>query len=555
MKKRLLYISPHLSTGGLPQYLYKQILHFKNDYEIQVVEISDLGGDAFVVQKNKIKSIVPIHTLGSDKSGILKVIQNFNPHIIHFQEIPEFNLSNDILDKIFDNSRDYYIITSTHGSYTDPTQIKYHPDRYVLVSEWSRRKFEVTGVDTHIWEYPIEDYVFDKSEARKKLGFEDGWKHVLNVGLFAPGKNQKEIFQIAEKMKDYKIKFHFVGNQAMNFENYWKPLMETKPDNCIVWGERNDVDIFYQAADLFYFSSTLELNPLSIKEALSYKLPSFFRKLETYLDTYDNNKLVTYIDDNTEYTQKSLLDVLKLNNLNKDDDVLSIILTYPDDEYRKKLLRECVKSIPTETLISTHYQIDNDIFNIVDWVLYDKENPLLYKENFKKYDIVYKYWRTDEYGNRMEKDFDYEHSYTVYTLLRNALSYAKSIGKKYIHVINYDYLIPKNVLDSHREYFNDGYDVIFYKYDKTSYNLPAYCTGFFSGEVNTLLSFFSKCNTIDEFYKLFGNYTVLENRVHKYYNEGDFKIKELLFDDLESAAEVNREGVLEFSKMWDNKNV
>mgnify|MGYP000321136362 CR=1 FL=1 len=54
-KQRLLYVAPHLSTGGLPQYLLKQIEHFKNDFEIEVVELNNVGGDAFVVQKNKIK--------------------------------------------------------------------------------------------------------------------------------------------------------------------------------------------------------------------------------------------------------------------------------------------------------------------------------------------------------------------------------------------------------------------------------------------------------------------------------------------------------------------
>ena len=51
--------------------------------------------------------------------------------------------------------------------------------------------------------------------------------------------------------------FHSVGNQADNFKWYWEPLMKFKPDNCIVWGERDDASKFYKASDLFYFSSTL----------------------------------------------------------------------------------------------------------------------------------------------------------------------------------------------------------------------------------------------------------------------------------------------------------
>jgi predicted O-methyltransferase YrrM len=97
----------------------------------------------------------------------------------------------------------------------------------------------------------------------------------------------------------------------MNYEHYWLPLMKHKPENCVVWGERDDVDTFYSACDLFYFSSVLELNPLSVKEALSYKMPSIFRKLHTYLDTYDNNSLVTYINDDLKLTKRIILESLK----------------------------------------------------------------------------------------------------------------------------------------------------------------------------------------------------------------------------------------------------
>jgi len=310
-RKKLLYVTPHLSTGGMPQYLLKQIQHFIKDYEIQVVEIHN-HSDIFVVQKNKIKELAILHTLGEDKTEILSIIESESPDIIHFTEVPEHYIGEHILEKIFDNSnRSYDIVVSTHGSLTEPNKIKYHPDRYVLVSEWSRRKFEHLEIDTKVWEYPIEDYQYDKNEAKEELGFEKDWKHVLMVGLFTKGKNQAEIFKVARHLEKYKIKFHFVGNQAQNFQGYWMPLMRTKPSNCIVWGERTDVDKFYKASDMFYFSSTLELNPLSVKEALSYKLPCIFRKLHTYLDTYDNMDLVTYINGDIGKTKRIILETLQ----------------------------------------------------------------------------------------------------------------------------------------------------------------------------------------------------------------------------------------------------
>ena len=91
-RKKLLYICPHLSTGGQPQYAYKQIKHFIKEFDIEVVEINNSGGNAFVVQKNRIKSLVEVHTLGEDKSEIIQIIEGYSPDIIHFQEIPEFDL-------------------------------------------------------------------------------------------------------------------------------------------------------------------------------------------------------------------------------------------------------------------------------------------------------------------------------------------------------------------------------------------------------------------------------------------------------------------------------
>ena len=312
-RKKLLYVCPHLSTGGQPQYTYKQIKHFIKDFDIEVVEINNSGGNAFVIQKNRIKSLCIVHTLGDDKSEILNVISEFKPDIIHFQEIPQFDLATNILDKIFTKDREYFILATTHGSFTNPSEIIYHPDKYILVSEWSKQKFAEAelGVDLDLWEYPIEEYTFDKQSAQKQLGLDPTYKHVLNVGLFSPGKNQAEIFAVARQLEKYKIKFHFVGNQAGNYEHYWLPIMKHKPDNCVIWGERDDVDTFYSACDMFYFSSTLELNPLSVKEALSFKLPCLFRKLHTYLDTYDNNPLVQYITDDLKLTKRFILEKLQ----------------------------------------------------------------------------------------------------------------------------------------------------------------------------------------------------------------------------------------------------
>ena len=80
--------------------------------------------------------------------------------------------------------------------------------------------------------------------------------------------------------------------------------METKPDNCVVWGERNDVDTFIQACDVHLFSSILELNPLSIKESLEYEKPTMIFNLP-------NGETISISDASLVNAEK---DIFGLNN-------------------------------------------------------------------------------------------------------------------------------------------------------------------------------------------------------------------------------------------------
>ena len=314
-RKKILYIAPHLSTGGQPQYLLKKVEHFKKDFDVYIAEYN-LASNDYVVQRAQLQEILgdKFYAVGEDKQNLTSIIEKVNPDIIHIEEVPEFFMSDEVAAQIFSKQdRNYFIVTTTHSSNTTPSALKFHPDKFILVSKWSQNKFteQLPNIPNDIWEYPIGRYSRDQRLAQQKLEFDPEYKHVLMVGLFTPGKNQGEIFEVARQLEKYKIKFHFVGNQASNFKDYWEPIMQVKPENCIIWGERDDVVDFYQACDLFYFSSKLELNPLSIKEALSYKLPSIFRKLDTYLDTYDTNKRVTYINEDLSKTKQIILSILE----------------------------------------------------------------------------------------------------------------------------------------------------------------------------------------------------------------------------------------------------
>lgn len=315
--KKILIITPHLSTGGQPQYLLKKLQKLQKEYEFYVVEWDNITGGVFVIQRNQILSIVRerFFSLENDKSVVLDIIQGITPDVIHFEEIPETFVNKEILNTIYRDDRPYNIVCTTHSSFTDPSSLKYTADKFILVSEWSKKVFDSHfkgDVPCDVWEYPIEIISYNKEEAKKELGFESDYKHVLHVGLFTPGKNQKEIINLAKSVSNHKIKFHFVGNQASNFIDYWKPLMDDFPENCVWHGERFDVEKFYKASDLFYFPSNYELSPLALKEALSYQLPIFTKKLHTYENMYDG--VATYISGIISEDKKLLLNYFNIED-------------------------------------------------------------------------------------------------------------------------------------------------------------------------------------------------------------------------------------------------
>lgn len=295
---KILYLLPHCSTGGMPQYVLKQIESLKDQHTIYVVEV-DYYGDLYTVQRKQIERICTFLPLFNNQSKLQDTITTINPDVIHCQEVPNTFLNDSSLRFLYKRDRTWYVVVTTHSSLTRPTDFSHYPDRIIAVNKWQKDLFASTmpEVSVEMWEYPIEKKVRNKFDAIVELGFpeEKDWPHyhILNVGLFTPGKNQGELFQIARK--NPQNAYHFVGNQAENFKNYWQPLMANKPDNCYVWGERNDVDLFYQACDEMYFTSNFELNPICVKEALSYGMPVKMKKLHTYGTDYDNNPLVTYI--------------------------------------------------------------------------------------------------------------------------------------------------------------------------------------------------------------------------------------------------------------------
>jgi len=324
-KIKILFLAPHLSTGGMPSFLLKRIqaLIDNEDFELFVVEYADIGGWAYVVQKNEIKRIIKpenFTTLYEDKSILMDIIRNNKIDIVHADEILEgFDHSNKVpdvmLNELYDNNRTWKMVETCHNVWFNPsTSKRFNPDGYAFCTPWHKSKtFNMMPSYSEVLQFPIENKVptdEEKLEAKLSLGMDLNKKHVINVGLWTSGKNQKEGVEVAKSLEESnpEIQFHFIGNQAPNFEDYWGPVMENLPSNITVWGERSDVDTFMKAADLFMFNSTWECNPLVLREATSYGLKILTRNLEQYMDMF--TPYITEINGDINSTKYKLIALL-----------------------------------------------------------------------------------------------------------------------------------------------------------------------------------------------------------------------------------------------------
>jgi FkbM family methyltransferase len=412
-----------LSTGGCPQVIVNKIELLKDTYQIKCVEYSNIA-EVFRIQKDRIINLIGLDNLvilSQNKEEVLmNLIDEFQPDFISLEEVPEYFLDEKITKRIYSNDRKYIITETTHDSSFPVERKRWFPDKFIFVSAFSAFKYSGFDIPYEIVEYPVDFKLPRKTEMQTKLNFDPSYKHVVNVGLFTQRKNQAYIFELAKRLLDYKIVFHFLGNLAGNFQSYWEPLIQNKPNNCMVWGERNDVYDFLEASDLFLFTSkgdknNKELNPIAIKEALEYQLPMMMHNLDVYCGKYDEYNNITYLTGDIETDITNLKKILNMNTIQEkfsvsfDENENKIYVHYNGNEpvnYKvsiKDMTSKCpmywfnfqasnsvtwyVIPIPTHVVkfkrLSTFRGFDVDF--------YDENNQLVFSKEYTVNDIELRY--------------------------------------------------------------------------------------------------------------------------------------------------------------------
>ena len=459
--KKILFIAPHLSTGGLPQFLLKKIQSLINDYEVYCVEYDDITGGVLVVQRKQLQKICGgrFYTLSSNKFELFKLIDDIKPDIIHLEEMPEYFMDVNLTTKLYNKDREYFIVETSHDSSFDPKRKRVFPDQFIFVSNYQQQNLESLNVNTSVIEYPIAvKRRKNRTDGLNFLGLDETKKHVLHVGLFTPRKNQKEFVEYARSMENENVQFHCLGNMADNFKTYWQPILENLPSNVKVWGERKDVENFYSCMDLFLFTSRghatdKETAPIVIKEAISYNIPSLLYNLPVYLNRYNMFENIKYLDEtnfnrNVKLIKNKLgmipdLDVVNLvSNKTSSKDTVVIISTHPNFKAVEDTTLESInqaKKAGYKVLLTSHYPVSVNLQKAADHYVYDANNPIL-KHNF------YNRWTYDSNNTKISlyfppSDCDNYHGLAVLINYYNGISLANKIGYKNAICFNYDTII------------------------------------------------------------------------------------------------------------------
>ena len=367
-KIRVLFLAPHLSTGGMPSFLLKRIEslleYYTDKTELFVVEYSN-HSDHYVVQKNRIKQLIPpthFWTLGQDKNELKKIIEENYFDVIHLDEMIEAfdahnKLSNDLMNFIYKNDRTWRVVETCHNVVFQPdTEKIFHPEAYAYCSPFHKeRTFMNMPSYGEVIEFPYNPtIVIDRESNKEKLGLDPNKIHIINVGLWTSGKNQEEGVEIAKLVEGIypELEFHFIGNQAPNFQDYWEPIMKNLPSNVKVWGEKDNVSDFMAAADVLMFNSTWECNPLVLREGISYGLKILARNLPQYMDMF--TPYISQLSGDIFDMKNQLLDLIK-------DESYYEFPTYRSKEFAEKnyelYQRILNQPIKKQTMIDQEVQI------------------------------------------------------------------------------------------------------------------------------------------------------------------------------------------------------
>jgi len=222
--------------------------------------------------------------------------------------------------------------------------------------------------------------------------------------------------------------------------------------------------------------------------------------------------------------------------------VIDSWLSTPEKEQAFISLVDRIKNYGIQIMLVTHYPASAEIQKRVDYYLFDKENPILIHEEFENYSVSSKKWCSFN-GVTIENVYPFHHDYAIWQSMRWAFNFCKTIGKKYIHFLEYD------CLPNYRQYEQcfieriEHFDAIVLNFDSNK----AYYTYLFSIKTETAVEIFNKIKSKFEYFTNKAEGFSLERVFGKTLNETTSNIS--LSDYLDNDNSLNTQASLTGDEM------
>lgn len=324
----------------------------------------------------------------------------------------------------------------------------------------------------------------------------------------------RKVLDINGENKDLFNECNYLGLGLDDDKNLiFTPYLFDGPDNyfdTIIYTDGLNHDLFYtetikniirmlKPGGLFLFTCD------NLKEKDFIEISEFN---QVFPDCYfEHNKDSSYINFyGIKGGEKYMVDNITPNYKKEDfENHIFVIDSWPDNESKENDLINCIKTIKTfniPILLVGHYPIKPEIQKMVDYYIFDKNNPLLSSDEFPNYGVDSTRW-THLHNKKIENVHRFHHDYAIWETMRNAFNFCNYLNKKYIHFLEYDnipdiYQYRQSFLERIRDF-----DAILYQYDLDSNknNLDIYCSTYiFSVKTDIALKVIDEIKNKTEFF-------------------------------------------------------
>lgn len=215
-----------------------------------------------------------------------------------------------------------------------------------------------------------------------------------------------------------------------------------------------------------------------------------------------------------------------------------VIMSHADTKEKLDLLKKSIMAIKSQgykTIVSSHIQVPDWVYEMGDYVVYDKENPVVYAHEYSTYSNMTPVHQFKYPDFELAYAFDFNHGYAALKLIKNGLAVSSINRHSVTHFVNYDYVLnDKTILERHF-YLLGNHDVISYRWGAEENNLN---TGLLSINTEKVKPAFDEVNSKQDYFK-YDNLIVLEDIVFRMFKDHHLDIKTFEISSIHEGNIIN----------------